>query len=176
MADSNIGDLPNLSDVQDNALLVVEFQGKAYNLTGAQWKSYAIAAAQGVNKGDPGDDGVSPTVSVADISGGHRVTITDAAGVKTFDVLNGADGSPGVSPVISVSTITGGHRVTITDSTGTKTFDVLNGADGSGSGDMLKSAYDSDETVKTAGGIVAYVDSIVGAINTALDEINGEVV
>ena len=176
MADSNIGDLPNLSDVQDNALLVVEFQGKAYNLTGAQWKSYAIAAAQGVNKGDPGDDGVSPTVSVADISGGHRVTITDAAGVKTFDVLNGADGSPGVSPVISVSTITGGHRVTITDSTGTKTFDVLNGSDGSGSGDMLKSAYDSDETVKTAGGIVAYVDSIVGAINTALDEINGEVV
>ena len=138
MADSNIGDLPNLSDVQDNALLVVEFQGKAYNLTGAQWKAYAVAAAQGVNKGDPGDDGVSPTVSVVDISGGHRVTITDASGTKSFDVLNGSDGS--------------------------------------GSGDMLKSAYDSDETVKTAGGIVAYVDSIVGAINTALDEINGEVV
>lgn len=138
MADSNIGGLPNLSDVQDNALLVVEFQGKAYNLTGAQWKAYAVAAAQGVNKGDPGKDGVSPTVSVLDISGGHRVTITDATGAKTFDVLNGANGS--------------------------------------GSGDMLKSAYDSDETVKTAGGIVAYVDSIVGAINTALDEINGEVV
>ena len=138
MADSNIGDLPNLSDVQDNALLVVEFESKAYKLTGAQWKAYAVAAAQGVNKGDPGNDGVSPTVSVADISGGHRVTITDA--------------------------------------TGTKSFDVLNGADGSGSGDMLKSAYDSDETVKTAGGIVAYVESIVGAINTALDEINGEVV
>ena len=111
-----------------------------------------------------------------DISGGHRVTITDAAGAKTFDVLNGADGSPGVSPVISVSVIAGGHRVTITDASGTKSFDVLNGSDGSGSGDMLKSAYDSDETVKTAGGIVAYVDSIVGAINTALDEINGEVV
>ena len=173
MADSNIGDLPNLSEVQDNALLVVEFESKAYKLTGAQWKAYAVAAAQGVNKGDPGDDGVSPTVSVVDISGGHRVTITDAYGDTSFDVL---DGSPGVSPVISVSTITGGHRVTITDATGTKTFDVLNGADGSGSGDMLKSAYDSDETVKTAGGIVAYVDSIVGAINTALDEINGEVV
>ena len=173
MADSNIGDLPNLSEVQDTALLVVEFESKAYKLTGAQWKAYAVAAAQGVNKGDPGDDGVSPTVSVVDISGGHRVTITDAAGDTSFDVL---DGSPGVSPVISVSTITGGHRVTITDATGTKTFDVLNGSDGSGSGDMLKSAYDSDETVKTAGGIVAYVDSIVGSINTALDEINGEVV
>ena len=176
MADSNIGDLPNLSDVQDNALLVVEFESKAYKLTGAQWKAYAVAAAQGVNKGDPGDDGVSPTVSVVDISGGHRVTITDAAGAKTFDVLNGADGSPGVSPVISVSVITGGHRVTITDASGTKSFDVLNGSDGSGSGDMLKSAYDSDETVKTAGGIVAYVSSVVGDINTILDDINGEVV
>lgn len=173
MADSNIGDLPNLSEVQDTALLVAEFDSKAYKLTGAQWKAYAVAAAQGVNKGDPGDDGVSPTVSVVDISGGHRVTITDADGDTSFDVL---DGSPGMSPVISVSTITGGHRVTITDATGTKTFDVLNGADGSGSGDMLKSAYDSDEAVKTAGGIVAYVSNIVGDINTILDEINGEVV
>ena len=33
MADSNIGDLPNLSDVQDTALLVVEFESKAYKLT-----------------------------------------------------------------------------------------------------------------------------------------------
>lgn len=173
MADSNIGDLPNLSEVQDTALLVVEFESKAYKLTGAQWKAYAIAAAQGVNKGDPGDDGVSPTVSVVDISGGHRVTITDADGDTSFDVL---DGLPGVSPVISVSTITNGHRVTITDATGAKTFDVLNGADGSGSGDMLKSAYDSDEAVKTAGGIAAYVSNIVGDINTILDDINGEVV
>ena len=173
MADSNIGDLPNLSEVQDTALLVAEFDSKAYKLTGAQWKAYAIAAAQGVNKGDPGDDGVSPTVSVVDISGGHRVTITDADGDTSFDVL---DVSAGVSPVISVSTITNGHRVTITDATGTKSFDVLNGADGSGSGDMLKSAYDSDETVKTAGGIAAYVSNIVGDINTILDDINGEVV
>ena len=166
MADSNIGDLPNLSDVQDNALLVVEFQGKAYNLTGAQWKSYAIAAAQGVNKGDPGDDGVSPTVSVADISGGHRVTITDAAGAKTFDVLNGSDGSPGVSPVISVSVITGGHRVTITDATGAKTFDVLNGANGSGSGDMIMSVYDP---AGKAQDIFGYVDTqITAAIGDAI--------
>ena len=72
--------------------------------------------------------------------------------------------------------MTGGHRVTITDASGTKSFDVLNGADGSGSGDMLKSAYDSDEAVKTAGGIAAYVSNIVGDINTILDNINGEVV
>ena len=38
---------------------------------------------------------VSPTVSVSSITGGNRVTITDAAGSKTFDVMNGAKGDPG---------------------------------------------------------------------------------
>ena len=41
-------------------------------------------------KGADGTDGVSPTVTVIDINGGHRVTITDATGTKTFDVMDGA--------------------------------------------------------------------------------------
>ena len=41
--------------------------------------------------GVDGEDGFSPTVAVADISGGHRVTITDAEGPKTFDVMDGQD-------------------------------------------------------------------------------------
>ena len=45
MADKTVGELPNLTDIQADALLLVEFQGKAYNLTGAQWKAYAVAAA-----------------------------------------------------------------------------------------------------------------------------------
>lgn len=49
---------------------------------------------QAVNiKGTDGDDGISPTVSVTDITGGHRVTITDADGAHVFDVLDGAPGS-----------------------------------------------------------------------------------
>lgn len=42
-------------------------------------------------KGPQGDDGTSPTVSVADITGGHRVTITDANGTRSFDVMDGDD-------------------------------------------------------------------------------------
>lgn len=42
-------------------------------------------------KGPHGDDGTSPTVSVADISGGHRVTVTDANGTRSFDVMDGED-------------------------------------------------------------------------------------
>ena len=34
----------------------------------------------------------SPVVSVEDIDGGHRVTITDKNGTKTFDVMDGKDG------------------------------------------------------------------------------------
>ena len=45
--------------------------------------------------GAPGKDGVSPTVAVTDIPGGHRVTITDADGSKSFDVLDGKDGTGG---------------------------------------------------------------------------------
>ena len=36
-----------------------------------------------------GADGVSPTVSVSEISRGHRVTITDGTGDHTFDVFDG---------------------------------------------------------------------------------------
>lgn len=42
-----------------------------------------------------GSDGVSPTLSVAEITGGHRVTITDVNGTQTFDVMDGQDGQNG---------------------------------------------------------------------------------
>ena len=45
--------------------------------------------------GKDGNDGVSPAVSVAAITGGNRVTITDAEGAKTFDVMDGAQGASG---------------------------------------------------------------------------------
>ena len=39
--------------------------------------------------GADGEDGFSPTVSVMDISGGHRITITDASGPPVFNVMDG---------------------------------------------------------------------------------------
>lgn len=41
--------------------------------------------------GPRGDDGYSPTVATTTIIGGHRVTITDADGDHTFDVMDGED-------------------------------------------------------------------------------------
>lgn len=45
--------------------------------------------------GPAGEDGFSPTVDVTEISGGHRVTITDADGPQSFDVMDGQDGTGG---------------------------------------------------------------------------------
>ena len=50
--------------------------------------------ADGKN-GQDGNDGVSPAVSVEPITDGYRITITDANGSNTFDVMNGTDGRDG---------------------------------------------------------------------------------
>lgn len=106
--------------------------------------------------GADGQDGFSPVVSVSEITGGHRVFVTDGSGTTAFDVMdgadgatgpvgpagadgqdgapgtNGADGQDGYSPTVTVTDITGGHRVTITDIDGDHIFDVMDGTGGSG--------------------------------------------
>jgi hypothetical protein len=52
---------------------------------------FPLGPSDGVN----GKDGVSPTISVEDISGGHRLIIVDAIGRRTVDIMNGIDGKEG---------------------------------------------------------------------------------
>ena len=47
-----------------------------------------------------GEPGVSPTIDVEQIPGGHRVTITGAAGEETFDVMNGNGAVSSVNGVL----------------------------------------------------------------------------
>lgn len=93
---------------------------------GNEYTTPSIRGAKG-EPGADGEDGFSPVVAVSEITGGHRVVITDAQGDHTFDVLNGEDG---FSPVVVITTITGGHRVTVTDASGSTSFDVMDGVDG----------------------------------------------
>lgn len=90
-------------------------------------------------KGDPGDDGFSPTASVTKTGDTATITITDKGGTTTATVQDGAKGDPGeqgdpgqdgVSPTVQTAEITGGHRVTITDAEGSHAFDVMDGAEG----------------------------------------------
>ena len=87
--------------------------------------------------GDDGQDGFSPTVAVANITGGHRVTITDANGPHSFDVYDGSGsgsgGSDGITPTVNVSAITGGHNVSFyygEHDARNADFDVMDGSDG----------------------------------------------
>ena len=41
------------------------------------------------------EDGISPTITIEEITGGHTVSITDADGTKTFTVNDGANGATG---------------------------------------------------------------------------------
>lgn len=45
--------------------------------------------------GEDGEDGISPIITVSAISGGNRVKISDATGMKYFDVMDGATGRDG---------------------------------------------------------------------------------
>lgn len=86
--------------------------------------------------GGGGSDGISPTVTVTAIDGGHRITITDVNGEQSFDVMDGENGIDGIngddgfSPIVNVTEIDGGHRITIVDVNGEQSFDVLNGTNG----------------------------------------------
>ena len=55
-----------------------------------------------------GADGFSPTVQVQTIPGGHKVTVTDKGGPKSFDVMDGKDGDGsggGVKEVFTVNAV-----------------------------------------------------------------------
>ena len=66
--------------------------------------------ANGDFKGEPGNDGKSPVVTVTDIENGHRVSITDKDGTKTIDVLNGQTGKTGATPVLTIGTVSSGDK------------------------------------------------------------------
>lgn len=66
--------------------------------------------ASGEFKGEPGNDGKSPVVTVTDIENGHRVSITDKDGTKTIDVLNGQTGKTGATPVLTIGTVSSGDK------------------------------------------------------------------
>lgn len=76
------------------------------NKTLAAAKSYVKRSLQGQGalQGNPGKDGTSPTVSVTNIAEGHKVTITDKNGTKSFDVMDGnADIAKGTIGIFTLS-------------------------------------------------------------------------
>ena len=74
-------ELPELGEITVDFETGPEFTIEATGVPGRQG-----------DPGNPGQDGISPTVTVTDITGGHRITITDATGAHSFDVMDGDGG------------------------------------------------------------------------------------
>lgn len=67
-----------------------DFKGGVTSVNG-QTGAVTIEIPEAINGAD-GKDGVSPTVYISEIEGGHSVEITDVNGVQYFDVMDGKDG------------------------------------------------------------------------------------
>ena len=76
--DGTIGRGVKSADIVNGDLVLTFTDGKTLNL--------------GPVVGSNGEDGYSPSASIATIPGGHRVTITDAYGDHSFDVMDGTGG------------------------------------------------------------------------------------
>lgn len=90
-----------------------------------------------------GQNGYSPTISITDITGGHKVTVTNENGSNSFNVMNGEaftyddftaeqlenlKGTDGFSPTVTITEATGRHTVSFTDKDGVKSFVVKDGS------------------------------------------------
>ena len=105
--------------------------------------STALAEAKASGEFD-GEDGFSPVVSVTEITDGHRVSITDAEGTETFDVMDGEPGDPGHSPVLTSSK---SEKVTTIYSDGVELAKISDGQDGQG-GSVIDDTAGAGDTDK----------------------------
>ncbi len=72
--------------------------GKVLTITYADGKTVSVELNITVEEGTAdAKDGFSPIIKATDIAGGHRLTITDAEGTKTVDVMDGAKGDTGAT-------------------------------------------------------------------------------
>lgn len=107
--------IPKISQSESN-IMQLTFDPSEPGMTSVQARQIVLP------KGDPGQDGTSPTVAVATITGGHRLTITDAEGSKSADILDG------VTPALqigAVATLDPGSAATASI-TGTPAAPILN--------------------------------------------------
>lgn len=110
-----------------------------------------LLSSQYIKTGDKGDQGDSiesiSLVTKNDRVATYKVNLDTGDSAGTFEVTDGAKGDKGdtgFAPTISISKSGIVTTVTITDVDGEHSFQIKDGESGDGSGDMLKSVYDSD--------------------------------
>ena len=108
-------------------------------------------------EGSTGQDGLSPSISITDITGGHRVTITDATGSHSFDVMDGDDAEAPVQDVqvngASIMDTNGVANVPVASSStlGVVKYNIARGTEVGSDGTIVVKAA-SDNTIKSGVG------------------------
>lgn len=74
--------------------LSFNWNGTSLGIKGDNDAEYTYVDLKG-ETGSNGTNGVSPTIATSSITGGHRLTITDANGTNTVDVMDGTNGTNG---------------------------------------------------------------------------------
>ena len=146
MADTykKISDFSEAAAFNDTDLLLVSQSGTTRVIKGSTLKAFAEAA---------GVDAAKITNAAVNTSGHLILTTTDGTSIDAGKVT----GSDGVS--VTGASINAQYHLILTFSDGsTKDAGYCRGASGAGTGDMLKSEYDTDGSVKDAGGILAYLE------------------
>lgn len=101
-------------------------------------------------KGEDGEDGISPTASVTKVGTKSTITITDANGTTTAEVLDGASGSSAKAVVEQTSN---GAVIYCTDEDGTTTATIRNGTDGQ-TQDLTVYVKNTDYATADKGGVI----------------------
>ena len=121
ITDGSVDSTGTVSPYMPNVLVDSEDNGKVLMVSNGAWAAMTITPING-------KDGVSPTVTVDEISGGHRVTITDGDGPNPFNVMNGINGNDGQN---GKSAYEIAYALDSTIGTETEWIASLKGADGS---------------------------------------------
>ena len=162
----DVSELPQTADDYVTYLVGEEAPYEGYIYSNGTWVDLGI-----VGRGEQGIPGVSPTVEVTAITGGHQVEITDAEGTTTFDVMDG-EGVP-----------TGGTTGQVLKKSSSTDFDTEWGSvealpTGGTTGQVLAKASSASydvEWVDQSGGTVESVNNVTpdqnGNITLTADDI-----
>lgn len=128
--------------------------------------------------GTNGKDGVSPTVSVTEITGGHRITITDVNDTYAVDVMDGkdgVDGSPGTNGKDGTNGTNGKDGTSVTHTWSGTTLTITS-ASGTSSANLKGDTGDTGPQGPAYTLTTADKTEMVSAVIAALPVYNGEVV
>ena len=83
--------------IGNNVQIVDAYVTKIFNVLNGTNVTNGSDGKDGTNglNGTNGADGISPTITVEEITGGHKVNITDVNGTQSFNVMDGQDGLDG---------------------------------------------------------------------------------